>query len=82
MNYKTLDHGELQERFEAPQAYVGYAVLDAEGRKIGSVQELFVNAIDEPEYVKVKMGLFGLRSALIPVQLVAADTQRRVLLLR
>ncbi len=37
---------------------------------------------DKPRYVRVNMGIFGLRSGLIPEQLVAADTRRRVLMLR
>lgn len=69
-------------RLETPAKYAGYKVLDPEGHKIGCVEELFVNLNDEPEYVRVKLGLFGLRTALIPVEIVAVDERQRALLLR
>jgi len=52
------------------------------GHRIGIVGEVLADLNDKPRYVSVNMGLFGLRSVLIPVQLVAADTRRRVLMLR
>lgn len=67
--------------FDAPQDYAGYEVLDPEGRKVGSVKEIFVNWDGEPEYIRVKMDPFGLKSNLIPVQSVALDHERRVLVL-
>ena len=66
-------------RFEAPKKYVGYAVCDPEGQKIGWVKQLFVNAQGEPEYVRVRMGLLGLKSVLIPVGFVALDEYQRTL---
>lgn len=71
-----------RERFEAPSQYAGYKVLDREGHKVGSVLEPFVNLHDEPEYVRVKLGLFGLRTALLPVEIVTVDERRRALVLR
>ena len=71
-----------RERFETPAEYVGYKVLDPEGHKLGCVVELFVNLHDEPEYVRVKLGLFGLRTALIPVEIVTVDEGQRALVLR
>ena len=71
-----------RERLEAPGRYAGYKILDPEGHKIGCVVELFVNLHDEPEYVRVKLGLFGLRTALIPVEIVTVDEDRRALVLR
>jgi hypothetical protein len=64
------------------RSYAGYEVRDPLGQRIGTAEEVFADLNDEPRYVRVKMGLFGLRAALIPVQLVAADTRRRVLMLR
>ncbi len=61
---------------------MGYKLRDPLGQKIGSVQELFVNDNDEPEYVKVKMGFLGLKSVLIPVELLAVNTEHRSLILR
>jgi hypothetical protein len=46
------------------------------------VREVLVDANGEPKYVKVKAGPFGLKSALIPVRLVAVDTDQHILLLR
>lgn len=59
----------------------GYAVLDAEGRRIGTVKEIFANESGEPEYVRMGMGPFGFKLALIPVQFVALDAERRTLTL-
>ncbi len=69
-------------RFKAPEEYVGYRVLDPEGRKLGRVKELFANAHGEPEYVRVRMNLFGLRSVLIPIGFVAVDEGQRTLTLQ
>jgi hypothetical protein len=75
------NRGELGVRFKTPVEYVGYKLRDPLGQKIGSVQELFVND-DEPEYVKVKIGFLGLKSVLIPVELIAVNTEHRSLILR
>ena len=64
------------------QTYAGYEIRDPLGQRIGTAEEVLADLNDEPKYVRVKMGLFGMRSALIPVQLIAADTRRRVLMLR
>lgn len=81
MSYKTKNLGRVSERLEAPERYAGYRVYDPAGRKVGSAKELFVNTHDEPEYVMVKIGLFGLRSVLIPVQVVTVDEDQRSLVL-
>jgi hypothetical protein len=80
--YKTPTHREIQERSLEPHEWAGYEVHDPLGQKIGQAEEILVNASDEPEYIRIKTGFFGLRPAPIPVRLVAADTERRVLLLR
>ena len=82
MSYTTANREALRERFEAPEAYVGYWVLDPEDRKLGTAKEFFVNAHDEPEYIRVQLGFFGLRSVLIPVQSVAVNEERRSLVLQ
>jgi hypothetical protein len=61
---------------------VGYAVCDPRGQKIGRAETFFVNRSGEPEYIRVKMGFFGLKTVLIPVQAVAADEDRRSLVLQ
>ncbi len=69
-------------RSEAPAWCAGYAVLDPEGRKIGVAKEVFANGRGEPEYVRVGMGVFGLKRVLIPVQLVTLDEKRRTMTLQ
>ena len=53
-----------------------------EGWKLGSVKGFFLNAYDEPEYIRVRMSLLGLRTALIPVQSVTVDEEQRPFMLR
>ena len=62
--------------------YAGYAVCDPQGHKIGRAEKLFLNGRGEPEYVRVKLGLFGIKTVLIPVQTVAVDEERRALVLQ
>ncbi len=70
------------DRVEAPRReYFDYLVCDPEGRKIGRVKELFANGHGEPQYIRVRMGFFGLRSVLIPVCFVVVDEERRTLTL-
>ena len=82
MSYKTATRKEPQERLLEPQEWVGYEVYGHLGQKIGRAEEIFTNANDDPEYVRVKMGFLGLMCVLIPVHLAAADMERRVIELR
>ena len=82
MPYKAATREELLERLLEPQEWVGYEVYDPLGQKIGRADEIFTNANDDPEYIRVKMGFFGLKSVLIPVHLAAADMERRAIELR
>ena len=82
MFYKTLTHEEPQEQFLEPQEWTGYEVYDPLGQKIGQADEILVNASDEPEYIRVRMGFLEPKTVLIPVHLAAADAQRRVIELR
>ena len=76
LTYTAANHGKLGNRFETPVEYVGYKLHDPLGEKIGSVQELFLNDNDEPEYIRVKMGFLGSRSVLLPVESVAVHVER------
>src|SRR3712207_2462591 len=68
------------DRFTAIEdQYAGYEVYDRDGEKIGKVDDLFVNENDHPEYLGVKTGLFGLRSTLIPWEMVRVDEGQRVI---
>lgn len=60
----------------------GYGLLDPLGQEIGRVDKVFGNGDGEPQYVRVRMGLFGQRLVLIPVLDVAVDHERRSLTLR
>ena len=71
------DRGVTRRRFREPKDYAGYGVRDPEGRRIGTAREIFANGRGEPEYVRVRMGLLGLRSALLPVGFVRVDEQQR-----
>jgi hypothetical protein len=69
----------LHDPFETAKEYVDYGVCDPLGQKIGTVQDIFMNAFGEPEYITVKMGFLGLRSVLLPVQSIAVDKEQRIL---
>jgi hypothetical protein len=69
------------ERFETPKQCAGYRVRDPRGRKIGKLKRLFLNESGGAEYAEVKVGLFGMKTILIPVQTVTADAERRSLVL-
>jgi hypothetical protein len=77
----TVDLGKPGSRLPTPGECEGYEVLDPLGQKIGTADELFVNANDEPEYVRIRMGFLGLKYVLLPVEIVAVDKQRRTLVL-
>jgi hypothetical protein len=66
----------------ALEEYEGYTVCDPRGEKIGRAEKLFLNDSGGPEYIRVKLGFFGFRKILIPVQTVAAREERRTLVLQ
>ena len=70
------------DRIEAAEECAGYELQDPLGRKIGNVGKLFVNRRGEPEYIRVKMGLLGLKSALIYVQFVEVQREQRIIVLQ
>ena len=85
MYYTTrtdIDRGEPGGRLEAPEEYAGYEVRDPLGHRLGSVEKIFVNDGEEPEYIRVKMGIFGLKFVLIPVTFATIDKERRILVLQ
>jgi hypothetical protein len=57
----------------------GYAVLDPVGRKIGRAEEVFVNWDGEPDYIRMRLGSFGMKSVLIPAQFVETDDESKAL---
>jgi hypothetical protein len=79
--YTAVDHRKQSGPDQAAGRYAGYTVRDPRGQRIGRAERLYLNESGEPEYVWVKLGIFGIKSALIPVQSVAADEERRALVL-
>src|SRR5215212_3885937 len=75
-----MEHEHRSDRFTAiEEQYAGYEVYDRNGEKIGKVDDLFVNESERPEYIGVKTGVFGLRSTLVPWEMVRVDEgQRRI----
>ena len=71
---------EQSDRFAAAETFEGYEVYDRDGEKIGKVEDLFVNEKDEPEYLGVQMGLFGLSgTTLVPWEICRQDdAQKRI----
>ncbi|WP_018539184.1 PRC-barrel domain-containing protein [Streptomyces sp. MspMP-M5] len=53
---------------DTPQSLTGLRVVDAEGAKVGVVQQVYRDdATDEPEWITVRTGLFGLRESFVPL---------------
>ncbi len=75
-----MEREERSDRFTALEGrFAGYEVYDPQGEKIGKVDDLFVDENDQPEYVGVKTGFFGLRSTLIPWEMARVDEGRGVI---
>jgi hypothetical protein len=67
-----------EDRFrELEEKYEDYKVYDNQGEKIGKVDDLFVDETDREEYIGVKMGFFGLKSTLIPMDIVRVNEADR-----
>ena len=64
---------------ELEEKYEGYKVYDNRGDKIGKVDDLFVDDSDNEEYIGVKLGLFGTKSTLIPMDIVRVNEADRAI---
>ena len=74
-----MSAGNSGDRFrELEQAYGEYTVYDQHYEKIGKVDDLFVDANDEPEYIGVKTCFLGMKSTLIPIELVRVNARRKL----
>ena len=60
----------------------GYTLLDPLGQTLGRVERIFCNRAGEPQYVRVRAGLFGKRLVLMLVMDVAVDHGHRTTTLR
>ena len=81
LSYAVVDSRSSQ-RFAGPESYAGFWLCDPREKRIGIVEKIFVNWSGEPEYICVSVGFFGFKSLLLPVQNVAVDEQRRILVLQ
>jgi hypothetical protein len=74
-----MSAGNGGDRFrELEQAYGEYTVYDQHYEKVGKVDDLFVDENDQPEYIGVKTGLLGMKSTLIPIELVRVNDRRKL----
>ncbi len=64
---------------ELEEKYEGYKVYDNRGEKIGKVDDLFVDESDNEEYIGVKLGLFGTKSTLIPMEIVRVNEEEKAI---
>jgi hypothetical protein len=64
---------------ELEEKYEGYTVYDNRGEKIGKVDDLFIDEADREEYIGVKMGFFGRKSTLIPMDIVRVNEADRAM---
>jgi hypothetical protein len=84
MTHRALDNRSTASRSATatPKRCASYTVYDPLGQKIGNAEEVFVNRESGPEYIRVRIGFFGMKSVLIPVQFVKTDEQQRTLALQ
>ena len=70
---------ERSDRFTAIEnKYAGYSVYDSAGKKIGRVDDLFVDQKYQTEYVRVKIGSPG-KSALVSMDTARVNEQRQLI---
>ena len=75
-----MSAGQGGDRFrELEQAYGEYTVYDQHYEKVGKVNDIFVDENDQPEYIGVKTGFLGMKSTLIPIELVRVNDRRKLL---
>ncbi len=78
---RTRVNKKIGDQLDAPGECVGYGVYDPLGQRIGTAEKIFVNKPGEPQYIRVKMGVFGWKSILIPVESVAVNPGRKAITL-
>jgi uncharacterized protein (TIGR02271 family) len=85
METRDLPGEQSDDRSAMPEEqYAGYEVYAQDGERIGKLDDLFIDENDNPEYVGVRMGLWGsTRSVLIPADVVTVeDGPRRMVVSR
>ena len=81
MSGSAANPGGRADRVPAAEGFAGYEVLDPQYQRIGSAEELLMDKDNRPRYVRVRIGVLGSRSVLIPVEALWVDEERRILLL-
>ena len=67
-----------EELFGTPEErYADYEIYDQHGGRIGPINDLFVDEMDEPEYVGVGNILPENRSVLVPAEAITVDDRQR-----
>jgi uncharacterized protein (TIGR02271 family) len=61
------------------ETYSHYKVYDQHYEEIGKVDDIFVDENDQPEYIGVKMGFLGLKSTVVPIELVRVNDKRELI---
>ncbi|MGH3144400.1 MAG: PRC-barrel domain-containing protein [Rubrobacter sp.] len=64
---------------ELEEKYEDYRVYDNRGDRIGKVDDLFVDETDREEYIGVKLGFLGMKSTLIPMDIVRVNEADRTI---
>ncbi len=53
---------------DTPQSLTGLHVVDAEGARVGIVQQVYRDdATNDPEWITVRTGLFGMKETFVPL---------------
>ena len=58
--------------------YAGYEAHDQKGEPVGEVDDLFVDTANGQEYVELNMGVLGLRSTVVPLEICEVDDERMI----
>ena len=69
--------GEVEPGTTREERYADYEVYDQHAVRIGPISDLFVDELDEPEYVGVEQGAITNRSVLVPAEVITIDDQLR-----
>lgn len=59
------------------ERYADYGIYDEVGERVGALHDLFVDELDEPEYVGVGAGLPASQSVLVPAEVIVFDDSLR-----
>ena len=79
----VTDRGRDDDHFEmVGEGYADYEVYGQDGERLGKVDHLFLDGDDRPEYVGVEIGLPDGRAVLVPVEVIPAENERRVVVSR